>query len=323
MNAAWETLKGNDPVKKRLKSMAQSGRIPSSLLFTGPQEIEKAAFARLFAADLVGGPAPHPDIHIYQPAGKLGLYPIDEMRKLAEELWLPPYQSGRKVFILEEADRMLSYSAHALLKAFEEPPPASIIILISSFPENLLPTILSRCIQIRFRALGRQQEEEVNSPLVDLISDLLAAPFGGHYKHLKAHIQKITDHLESVKQTKEEAAKQELSKLSGEQLSPQQKEAFEKELEGVGALALAQEFKNILRYILYWYRDLHLLRLSPNGRSPYLLYQKHLDRLEQQLQAGQTLDFNTAQKLVQEALLSFQRSTPPARCLETLLLAQG
>ncbi len=75
------------------------------------------------------------------------------MRQLSEEIYLPPYEANWKVFIIHDADRMLSYSANALLKTFEEPPPRTLIILLSRSQASLLPTIVSRCYTLHFQNL--------------------------------------------------------------------------------------------------------------------------------------------------------------------------
>src|SRR5690606_1908010 len=81
----------------------------------------------------------------------------EAMRRFSDEVYLAPFEAKKKIFIIHDAHRMLSYSANALLKTFEEPARDAIIILISGSPEQLLPTVLSRCQTIRFLPLKREE----------------------------------------------------------------------------------------------------------------------------------------------------------------------
>ena len=131
---------GNEEIKKRLTRMLSKRAIGHALLFSGPDGIGKSLFAWAFAAQLMAEYDPeidharkiqsgqHPDIHIYRPEGKIGLHSIQSLRQLSQEVHLPPYEASWKVFIIHDADRMLSYSANTLLKTFEEPPPRTVII---------------------------------------------------------------------------------------------------------------------------------------------------------------------------------------------------
>lgn len=143
--------------KQRLERLIQSGNIPHALLFTGQQGSGKSAAALQFALDLLQTakkPENHPDIHTYFPEGKLGMHPIESIRRLSQEVSLVPYVGKWKIFILHEAEKMLPTSSNALLKTLEEPAEQTIIILISHHPANLLPTVRSRCQIVEFPALG-------------------------------------------------------------------------------------------------------------------------------------------------------------------------
>lgn len=127
----------SDPLGKLL----ETGRIPHALLIVDGKES-----ATRFARELVGATGEHhPDLHILRPEGKSGLHPVENVRKLTHDMSLSPFQAPYKVFIIEEAERMLPSSSNALLKTFEEPTEGTIILLLTRHREKLLPTILSRC----------------------------------------------------------------------------------------------------------------------------------------------------------------------------------
>jgi len=162
-----EEITGNDLVKKRLMAAFNKGQLFSSLLFSGPDGIGKGLFAKAIAKKLWGKKhekkidlALHPDLHIYYPEGKSRLYEIKKIRGLIEEVHKPPFESPSKMFILHDAEKMLPSSANALLKTLEEPCLDTVIILLTSSPKELLPTILSRLREFTFTEI---REEEITS----------------------------------------------------------------------------------------------------------------------------------------------------------------
>ncbi len=92
----------------------------------------------------------HPDIHWIQPKGVSASIKIEDIRGLNERINLKPFQSERKIFIIQDAQRMGPEAANALLKTLEEPPQNASLVLISKSSAELLPTIVSRCKLLRF-----------------------------------------------------------------------------------------------------------------------------------------------------------------------------
>ena len=116
----FSNLIGNDLAKVALTRMAEQRSVPNTLLFYGPDGVGKSLFA-LALAELLMGPQHarnHPDLHIYLPEGKSATHPIENIRKLIDEVALPPYEAPVKVFIIHDAHQMLPTSSNALLKTF-------------------------------------------------------------------------------------------------------------------------------------------------------------------------------------------------------------
>ncbi len=84
---------------------------------------------------------------------------VEQMRLIEREANYRPYEGNARVFLIEDADKLNDPSANALLKVLEEPPHTSHIILLSSRPDMLLPTIRSRCQMIRFSPLSPEEIE--------------------------------------------------------------------------------------------------------------------------------------------------------------------
>lgn len=76
--------------------------------------------------------------------------PVEHIRAMQREIYLKPFEARRKVIIIAEAERMHNASANSLLKTLEEPPADANLILTSNDINKLLPTVVSRCQQIRF-----------------------------------------------------------------------------------------------------------------------------------------------------------------------------
>lgn len=95
----------------------------------------------------------HPDIiHItHEKPATIG---VDDIREqINDTISIRPYSSQYKIYIMDEAEKMTIQAQNALLKTIEEPPSYAVILLITANPEAFLPTILSRCVQLKLRPL--------------------------------------------------------------------------------------------------------------------------------------------------------------------------
>ena len=104
----------------------------------------------------------HPDVQTIGP-GETGSIKIEQVREAVESAVYRPFEGTRRVFLIEEADALVVPAQNALLKTLEEPRPSSVFVLISSRADSLLPTVRSRCSQLRF---GRLTAAEVATVLM-------------------------------------------------------------------------------------------------------------------------------------------------------------
>lgn len=157
-----------------LKKMVEMGQLPHALLFSGPASIGKKNVAldlakALFCVDnqkpcQACGPCReiekriHPDVFFVEDAGRE--ISIEAIRKLGADLALKPLKGEWRVAVIDEAHGMRQESQSALLKTLEEPAGKAIIILISSRPGMLLPTIRSRVQEIKFFGVAREETGE-------------------------------------------------------------------------------------------------------------------------------------------------------------------
>ena len=94
----------------------------------------------------------HPDVLTIEP-GDTGSIKIEPIRDVIDRAGFRPFEGRRRVVIIDEADALVAQAQNALLKTLEEPPSASVFLLVSSMPDALLPTVRSRCPRLRFAAL--------------------------------------------------------------------------------------------------------------------------------------------------------------------------
>ena len=135
----------------------QSGRLPHALLLTGSPAAGTHQLALHLAAELNGARADaletrrHPMCRVLRPGSKSRKILIEDIRGVEPFLALRAAAGETKLVIILEADRMMEEAANAFLKTLEEPPPQTVIILITEQPSRLLTTILSRCVRVPLR----------------------------------------------------------------------------------------------------------------------------------------------------------------------------
>jgi DNA polymerase-3 subunit delta' len=120
----------------------------------------------------------HPDFLLIAP--QKGQIRAEEIRAIDDILSLKPFEGRKKIVIVDEADTMNQVAANAFLKTLEEPPPDSLIILISSNPYRLPDTIRSRCSRINFTPLSDEACKKVFEKIRDA-----ALQVKGRKSHLK------------------------------------------------------------------------------------------------------------------------------------------
>jgi DNA polymerase III subunit delta' len=150
-----------------LPALPPSGRPSHAYLFHGPSGTGKRTVARAFAAALLadGAQQPqtvlervrrdaHPDLTWVTPSGASEVLVSDIDEPVVAAAAHTPFESSRRVFVIEAAGSMNDQAANRLLKTLEEPPPFAHLILLAEHREDVLPTIASRCQQVRFDPLS-------------------------------------------------------------------------------------------------------------------------------------------------------------------------
>jgi DNA polymerase-3 subunit delta' len=177
---AFRDISGHGHLLELIAAAATRGSLPPSLIFAGRDGVGKrmtaVALAQLvnclqpLQADACGVCAActriargvHGDVLIIEP-GETGAIKVEQVREAIERSGYRPFEGRRRVVIIDDADAMLSEAQNALLKTLEEPPAASMFVLVTARPDMLLPTVRSRCQRLRF---GRLASSEVAAVLM-------------------------------------------------------------------------------------------------------------------------------------------------------------
>ncbi len=165
---AFEALLGNTRLKENLENSIQNNRISHFYLICGPEGSGKHTLARLIAAAAVCESKKRPCCTC-NPCRKIlnGIHPdfitvddpekktvsVDLIRSARADIYIRPNEADRKIYLLPRAQDMRIEAQNALLKVLEEPPAYGLFLLLTDNPEKLLPTIRSRCVELKLTAL--------------------------------------------------------------------------------------------------------------------------------------------------------------------------
>lgn len=165
---------------ERLTLAHQAGRLAHAYLLAGPVGSGKSWLAERLAAMVLDCPvekvATHADAHIVQPESKSRRILSEQIRELEQSIQRKPLIARTKVAIIHEADRMQPQAANAFLKTLEEPPDGSLILLLSTLPEAILETVLSRCVETPLYRLEKSETSPEEAALYKALEDCLLKP---------------------------------------------------------------------------------------------------------------------------------------------------
>jgi len=175
----FRDIKGQKTAVKFLSNCLRKERARGSYIFTGPAGTGRALTAKAFIMALFCsqgassaepcGRCPacvktakleHPDICWVKPEKNKNIK-IDIIRDICGRFCLKPYESEFNVCVLEEAHMMTTEASNAFLKMLEQPPPGALFVLITDKLERILPTVISRCVEVRFSSLSATDTKDI------------------------------------------------------------------------------------------------------------------------------------------------------------------
>ena len=166
----FQDILGHDTIKEHFQKAIEAHKVSHAYILAGEAGMGRKSLAHAFALTLLcekGKSEPcmechackqvlsgnHPDlVHVtHEKPGSIG---VDDIREqINDTIMIRPYSSYYKIYIVDEAEKMTVQAQNALLKTIEEPPSYAVIILLTTNLESFLPTILSRCVQLKLKPL--------------------------------------------------------------------------------------------------------------------------------------------------------------------------
>ena len=201
----------------------------------------------------------HPDVSWTRPESKSRIIKIEFIRELMQTLNLKPTVAAFKVGVIVAADRLNMQAANAFLKTLEEPPPKSLLILLTTEPQRMLETILSRCLRLSFADTGQKFDARHTDWLAPFTS-MVAAGAGGlmaRYRLLGLIMKKLAEQKEEIE--KALSARSPLERY--DDLEPSMRDKLEEELKAAIEAEYRHQRTDLLGVLHWWLRDVWLQSL--------------------------------------------------------------
>ena len=317
----FNDIKGQAQAIRILQKEIATSSISGAYLFTGPAGVGKTLTALTFAKALNCKKEKmdscdecsscqkiehrnHPDVRIIAPENDS--IKIEQIRNLKRESSYKLYEGRKKVWIIEEADKFGLAAANSILKILEEPPPQTVLILISQTKEELLPTILSRCEVIRFFPLPLQEIEKI-------IAQQL--PQGSNKIHILAKLARgrVEEALHLIKEENTLKIREEL--LNALRRNMNLEEMFK--LAAQWANYKGKELQRFLDMILFWFRD--ILILGQGGKEWLINYDK-VEELAREKDKYSTEEIKRIMETIEKARYYLKSNVSQKLVLESLWL---
>jgi len=204
----------------------------------------------------------HPDVFAVRPEKKSRQIGIGQVtrrddspaRVLLDVVYLKPTEAQYKVCLVVAADRMTAEAANAFLKTLEEPPPRSVLILLTTDPARILETIESRCLRLNFGGAGRPRTEAGDLEWLARFSELASAD----PKSLLQRYRLLDLVLGRLQQLRDEVEQRLTERSPGqryEEADEALRERWQKELEAAIEAEYRRRRAELLGLVQWWLRD--------------------------------------------------------------------
>ena len=321
-----------------IESAKDRERLGHAFLITGGQGVGKADLAKriivmlnfdnegLEAGGLFGDELPASEVDLSQdldalqsefvrivrPRSKSRLIRVEEMRELEDSFYMSAPSGQWKIGVIEDADRMNESAANAFLKTLEEPPKNCLLLLLTSAPDRLLTTILSRCINIPLYNPGNTGPTEVQSD----INELLDKSFKSSPRGISTALSLKSDFDAYLKNKKNDLSKKHKALLKAETEAMKQvaERSYLKDKEEQSKAEEAAEYLGIrtqsVNALISWFGDLvrwkvgHTPTTFTNSSTVFQNFADDLgiDQLLMRIETLEELRFMLTETNVSEAL---------------------
>jgi len=286
----FKEIIGHEKPIKILKNRIKFEKIGHSYLFTGKEGVGKKLAAIAFSkamnctnlsqeqdpcnqcsACLKIEKGTSADFDIISPVDSV--IKIDKIRKLKTNIYFQPLENKKKVTIINDVHRMTTEASNSLLKILEEPPAFAVLILITAFPDAILPTIISRCCRLSFKPLSAECQREILLRNISLgksqLENILRLSYGspGKALDLAGNQQKMTlksEYIVSIARMKPEELLDCI--FNPEMVFPD----------------IANHFQDFVEMMILWFRDILFLKINMNENQ--LIFQDQISAAQKYAQ---------------------------------------
>lgn len=282
--AKFQDIIGQEQIKEHLQNALSTGKVSHAYIINGERFSGKEYIAKIFTMALQcerDGIEPCQECHSCRQAlsdnqpdiirvthEKPGSIGVDDIRaQINGDITIKPYSSPRKIYIVNEAEKMTVQAQNALLKTLEEPPAYAVILLLTSNVNAFLPTILSRCVVLNMKPVADEKVkkylmEELQVP--DYKADVCVAFARGN-----------------VGKAKQLASSEDFEKVKEEALALLKYVQDMDVTEMIAAIRKISEYKldvnDYMDILTIWYRDVLLFKAT--GDANHLVFREELSNI--------------------------------------------
>lgn len=306
----FEDIVGQEQLRDHLENAVKLGKVSHAYLINGERSSGKEFIAKIFAQALQcenrQGADPcgechscvqaesgnHPDI-IFLTHEKPNVISVEDIRtQVNNDMAIKPYSGKWKIYIVNEAEKMTVQAQNALLKTLEEPPEYGVILLLVSNVNALLPTILSRCVQLNMKPVRDAQVKDYlmkTMQIPDYKADICVAFARGNVG--KAKLLASSEEFDKVK----EEAVSLLRNIQDMEIH-----------EIVTAIKKITEYKldinDYLDILSIWYRDVLLFKATHDAN--HLIFREEIQYIRK---VADTSTYEGIETIIEELEKSKQR----------------
>lgn len=282
---SFNDIVGQRVIVDSIKNAVKNDMTSNGYIFSGPKGCGKKLMAFNFAmalnctgqmADRPCGSCSscvrtnsgnHPNVEVIKPTGQS--IKIKQIREIISEAAKKPFESGYKIIIIENAEKMTHEAQDAFLKTLEEPPANTVFILLAENHNILLPTIVSRCQVFQFKPIDTKDMKD----FISARYDYLQASIEAAVRHSKGIVGKALELLQDTESQKDRSAYIDI---------------LEKALAGNGSEALLlasavveakEEAEMFLEFSMLWFRDVLVFREGKGAEEQLIINIDSLERL--------------------------------------------
>jgi DNA polymerase-3 subunit delta' len=320
----FDQIVGQGSVIQHLQNAIRLGKVSHAYIFEGEEGSGKKLLAGVFAKTLQceegksmscnhcrscmqADTGNQPDIiRVTHEKASIG---VDDIRlQVNGDIQIKPYHSPYKIYIIDSAEKMTEQAQNALLKTLEEPPEYAVILLLTDNKNKLLPTILSRSVQLQLRPVDKQdikqflmEKHQVPDYLAEVSADFSSGNVGKALKY---------------------ASSEEFEQMKGEVLDLLKNIGMMEQSELISkSKKIASHRESIMDYIdlmLLWYRD--VLMLKATGKPDLLLYRERYPQIREQAVVMSYEGIERCIKAIEQVKLQQKANVNSEAALELMLL---